>query len=304
MGKVAFVFPGQGAQFPGMGKSLYMASPAAKNLFDRAEKIRPGTMRQCFEGPAEALCATVNTQPCLFVVDMAAAAALVEAGVFPKAVIGFSLGEVAALCFAGAFSFEDGFRLVMERARLMQECAEKHPGAMLAVLRVDEKALINLCAAYEGVYPVNFNCPGQIVVSLPENLVDEFSGKVKALSGRAMRLKVGGAFHTPHLLPATRDFAKALALVDIKTPLIPVYANKTALPYAENLIETLSRQISSPVRFDQSVRNLQADCGIDTFIETGAGKVLSGLIQKISADFKTLRVNEAEDIPKVLSEVD
>ena len=165
MGKIAFLFAGQGAQYSGMGKSLTEISPKAKALFELVDSIRPETSQQCFEGDTAELTQTKNTQPCVFTVDLASAYALEEAGVHADAAAGFSLGEMAALTFAGSFSENEGFSLVCRRGELMQEAAEKYPSAMAAVLKLSDKAVEELCANFPDVYPVNYNCPGQLVVA-------------------------------------------------------------------------------------------------------------------------------------------
>ena len=163
MGKIAFVFAGQGAQYSGMGQSLREASPAARAVFDVADTLRPGTSAQCFAAPVEELSITENTQPCLYCVDLAAAKALEEAGVIPDYAAGFSLGEIAALSFAGVFSPEEGFGFVCRRGRAMQKAGEENPGAMAAVLKLSNEQVEQLCAGFEKVWPVNYNCPGQLV---------------------------------------------------------------------------------------------------------------------------------------------
>ena len=191
MGKIAFVFSGQGAQYSGMGKSLYEASPAAKAVFDTAEQLRPGTIAQCFESPVEELSITKNTQPCLFCVDLAAAAALREAGVTADAVAGFSLGEVAAVTFAGVFTAAEGFSLVVKRGEAMQAAAEAVDSAMAAVLKLENEKVEELCRMHQGVFPVNYNCPGQLVVAGLKSSLGAFIEDVAANGGKAVPLKVG-----------------------------------------------------------------------------------------------------------------
>ena len=202
MGKIAFVFSGQGAQYSGMGKALYASSPAAKAVFDMADSLRPGTARQCFEGSMEELTQTVNTQPCVFAVDLAAARALAERGIQPDCVAGFSLGEIAALAFAGVLSDEEAFRLVCKRGELMDKAARENPGAMVAVLKLTSAQTEELCQRFEKTYPVNYNSPAQTVVATTTENADAFCQAVKAAGGKAKVLPVSGAFHSPFMADA------------------------------------------------------------------------------------------------------
>lgn len=302
MGKVAFVFSGQGAQYSGMGKSLYEASPAAKAVFDTAEQIRPGTIAQCFESPVEELSVTKNTQPCLFCVDLAAAEALREAGVAADAVAGFSLGEVAAVTFAGMFTAAEGFSLVVKRGEAMQAAAEKVDSAMAAILKLSNEKVEELCRMHQGVYPVNYNCPGQLVVAGLKSSLGGFIEDVAANGGKAVPLKVSGGFHSPFMESASIRLAEVLGGMDAKAPQVPVYANYTAEPYtAQTAKELLVKQVSNPVRWQQTVEKLLED-GVDTFIEVGAGKTLSGLIRKTIPGAAIFNVEKPEDLQK-LSEV-
>ena len=199
MGKIAFLFAGQGAQYPGMGKSLTEISPKAASMFELADSIRPGTSRQCFEGDPAELTQTANTQPCVFTVDLAAAYALEEAGVHADVAAGFSLGEMAALTFAGSFSEKDGFSLVCRRGELMQEAAQEHPSAMAAVLKLKDETVEQLCAGFPDVYPVNYNCPGQLVVAGGTEHLEQFCELAAEAGGRAKKLAVGGGFHSPFM---------------------------------------------------------------------------------------------------------
>jgi len=280
--KTALVFPGQGAQYSGMGKDLYESSKAAKNVFDALEAIRPGTIKQCFEGTKEELSQTVNTQPCIFAVSMAHAAELTEDG-FPSAVAGFSLGEACALTFSGALSLEDGFKAVIKRAEYMTECTANHKGAMSAVLRM-ETAAAEVLAKAAGVYPVNYNCPGQVVVSGEAEKMQSFNSAVNAHGGRAMPLAVSGAFHSPLMAQAAKNYRAYLDTLVFNAPKCPIYANKTAKPYAQSsqeIKDAFASQIASPVLWEQTVRNMRTD-GITEFVEAEPGKVLTGLIAKIS----------------------
>lgn len=297
MGKIAFLFAGQGAQYPGMGKSLCESSAAAKALYDTAEAIRPGTMAQSFAGTAEELQQTANTQPCLYLVDLAAALALEEAGIHADAAAGFSLGEIAALAFAGVYSHADGFRIVTERGRLMQQAAEQADTAMCAVVKLDAQTVSDTAAQFPQLYAVNFNCPGQTVVSGLKSSMPDFQAKIKELGGKCIPLKVSAAFHSPFMNAAAEQFGTFLASQTFAAGSIPVYANLNAAPYEapEKAAETMSAQICSPVRWQTTVENLIA-AGFDTFIEVGAGKTLSGLVKKISADVHIYNVEDAESL--------
>lgn len=297
MAQVAFVFAGQGAQYPGMGRELYESSSAARAVFDRAEEIRPGTLDMCFSGTSEELTKTINTQPCLFAMDWACAAAAVEAGAQPSMCAGFSLGEVAAAGFAGAMDFDQSFRFVIRRAEEMQACAEKVQGAMGAVLRLTSAQVEDICREFEGgAYPVNYNCPGQTVVACRAEIFDALAARVAAEKGRMMRLKVGGAFHTPWMESASRALAEYLAGQCLKKPDLPLYANLDARLYGENAAELLSRQVCNPVRWQQTIENM-ADA--DLFVELGAGKTLSGLIKKTLPQARVCNVEKPEDIEKL-----
>ncbi|MDD3192419.1 MAG: ACP S-malonyltransferase [Oscillospiraceae bacterium] len=296
MGKIAFVFSGQGAQYSGMGQSLATCSAAAAELFALADQIRPGTSAQCFSGSKEELTETKNTQPCLFCVDLAAALALEEAGVKADAAAGFSLGEMAALTFGGLLAPETGFSLVCRRAALMDEAAKQVDSAMAAVLKLDNEAVEALCGRFEHLYPVNYNCPGQLVVA---GLVDEIEAlkpMVKEAGGRLVPLAVSGGFHSPFMADAAEAFAQDLAEVDFTVGRMPVYANLTAKPYVQGEEKSLlAGQMKNPVRWEQTVRNLAAD-GFDTFVEVGPGKTLSGLVAKTLPDAKVYHVEDVETL--------
>jgi [acyl-carrier-protein] S-malonyltransferase len=287
--RIAFVFPGQGAQYPGMGKELYESNPAAREVFDRADAIRPGTSAQCFNGTKEELFLTINTQPCVFCMDLAAAYAVQQMGVTPAAVAGFSLGEVAALTFAQAFDFETGFRLVCRRAEFMQKAAEKHASAMVAVLQLTARDIRELCAEFETAYPVNYTCPGQTVVALEKNVLEGFCLGVSARGGRAVPLAVSAGFHSPFMDEAAKRLFAELQTIEMKKPVIPVYANSTAKPYEGDFKVTLSRHVNSPVYWQKTIEAMIAS-GMDTFLEVGPGETLCGLIKRISLDVRVLSV--------------
>ena len=297
MGKIAFVFSGQGDQFPGMGKELADKYPSAKSVFDMCDGIRPGTSEQCFNGTEEELKETKNTQPCLFAMELAAANVLFDKGVRPEALAGFSLGEVTAATAAGIFDNETGFRLVCKRGELMQTEAEKFDTSMAAVVKLTPEQIQDVCAKYSDVYPVNFNCPGQITVSGLASQMKDFSADVKAAGGRAFPLKLKGAFHSPFMNAASEAFRVELENAKINKGNITLYSDLTSMPYTDDVAELLSKQICSPVLWEKIVRNMIAD-GFDTFIEIGPGRTLTNMIKKISADVK------AQTVEEYLSEVE
>ncbi|MGN0348774.1 MAG: ACP S-malonyltransferase [Roseburia sp.] len=291
MGKIAFVFSGQGDQYPGMGKELAEKYAVAASVYSMCDTIRPGTSAQCFEGTEDELRETKHTQPCLFAMELAAAAVLKEKGILPDAVAGFSLGEVVAATVSGIFDTETGFRLVCKRGELMQREAEKFDTAMAAVVKLTPEQVQGVCGKYSDVYPVNFNCPGQITVSGLSSQMEDFSADVKVAGGRTVPLKVKGAFHSPFMDKAASAFAEELAAAERKQRIVPLYSNMTALPYSDDVVELLSKQICSPVQWEKLICNMIAD-GIDTFIEVGPGKTLTNMIKKINAEVKAVSIIE------------
>ena len=285
MGAIAFVFSGQGDQYPGMGKELCDTYGAAAAVFHMCEALRPGTVRQCFEGTADELKETKNTQPCLFAMEMAAAAVLMDKGIMPNAVAGFSLGEVVAATVAGVFDRETGFKLVSKRGELMQTEAEKYDTAMAAVVKLTAQQVCELTAKYDRLYPVNFNCPGNITVSGLAEQMRAFSADVKAAGGRALPLKVKGAFHSPFMANAAAAFGVELEKMTLSKPELALYSNVTAQPYDADPAQLLAKQIESPVQWENIIRNMIAS-GMDTFIEIGPGKTLTNMIKKIDLTVK------------------
>ncbi len=301
MGKIAFVFSGQGAQYSGMGQSLCEASPAAKFVFELADSLRPGTSSQCFSGTVEELSVTKNTQPCLYCVDLAAAKALEEKGVRADYAAGFSLGEVAAAAFAGIFTDKSGFEFVCRRAEAMQKAAEENPGSMAAVLKLSNEKVEELCGRFSKVWPVNYNCPGQLVVAGEPGQLKEFQELVKAEGGRAAPLAVSGGFHSPFMESAAGELAGYLSTVETGEPRLPLYANLNAKPYtAASARELLVNQVKSPVRWQETIESLAAE-GVDTFLECGPGKTLCGLIKKTVKTAKVLQVQDQETLKAALS---
>lgn len=307
MGSVAFLFAGQGAQHPAMGVDLIEASPAAAEVFAIADEVRPGTSEQCRSASKEELSRTENTQPCVFVHDLAVAAALRERGVVPAACAGFSLGEVAALTFAGAFDRRAGFELVCERAALMAAAAERHPGGMRAVIKLDAAQVEDLAAkAGEDCWPVNYNSPQQTVVAGAPEALQALDVLVKEAGGRAMKVAVSGAFHSPYMAEATCGLAAYIEAGHAPSPLlIPVVANMTAAPYPADpraASDVLAQQVSHAVRWVDTLHALQ-DQGVDTFIEVGPGKTLSGLVKRTLSDVCVFSCETAEQVAAIADEL-
>ncbi len=285
--KHAYVFPGQGAQSVGMGKDLYEHLPAAKELFERANEILGFRITDImFSGTDEQLKQTKVTQPAVFLHSVIMAKAL---GVEPDAVAGHSLGEFSALVVAGALSFEDGLKLVSKRAQAMQAACEAQPGTMAAVLGLDDPTVEGICRSVEGtVVAANYNCPGQLVISGAVEAVDAACAKAKeAGARRALRLPVGGAFHSPLMEPARQELEKAISEAPFQVPACPIYQNVDAKPYTDPaaIKANLIAQLTAPVRWTYIVRNMLAD-GIGEFTELGPGSVLQGLIRKVDANAK------------------
>ena len=299
MGKIAFVFSGQGDQFPGMGKELCEKYPEAAKVFAMCDAIRPGTSEQCFSGTEEELRETKNTQPCLFVTELAAASVLTSHGISPEAVAGFSLGEVTACAFSGIVDNESGFRIVCKRGEIMQAEAEKTPTSMVAVVKLTADKVKELAAEYTQVYPVNFNCPGQVSVSGVSEQIASFSADVKNAGGRAIPLKVKGAFHSPFMNKAAELFAVELEKVSFSKGNCTMYSDYTAEPYGDDASKLLSAQICNPVRWEELIVNM-INSGIDTFVEIGPGKTLTNMIKKINAEVK---VYSSCEIDTVIAEV-
>ena len=300
MDQIAFVFAGQGAQYPGMGRSLYERNAASAAVLDRLEQLRPGTLDQCFSAKPEDLARTDITQPCMFAVELAAAAAL--QAIPCQCAAGFSLGEIAALTYTGAVTLEDGFHLVCRRGELMHQAASQSDCGMGAVVKLEDATVEYLCAGYEHIYPVNYNCPGQVAVAGTREELKLLADDVKQAGGRLIPLKVSGGFHSPYMTAAAVGFSQVLQDAALREPRVQLYSDYTARPYAGDYRDLLTRQICSPVRWKQIIVHMREQ-GIDTVIELGPGKTLCGLIQKTDSTAKTLHVEDAESLAKTLEEL-
>ena len=295
MNKIALLFPGQGAQYPGMGKPLYETE---REIFDMAEKFRPGITKICFEGTPDDLKKTENTQPCLYLAELAAANSLLRAGIKPDALAGFSLGEIVALAVGGAYSYDVGFEIVCRRGELMAKCSEKFETGMFAVLKLSNEEVERICSLHSDVYPVNYNCPGQVTVAGLKTALDAAKADFTAAGAKVIPLAVSGGFHSPFMDEAAAKFRDFLAGRDIGLIEIPVWANCNAEPYGDDVWSLMEAQINHPVRWEQIIRNM-ANTGVDTFIEVGPGQTLSKFVKKIIPDATTLHAETPEEIAAV-----
>lgn len=283
----AYVFPGQGAQFVGMGKNLYDGSDECRAMFEKANDIIGFRITDLmFAGTPEDLKQTRVTQPAIFLHSVILAKYMGE-NFKPDMVGGHSLGEFSALVAAGAMSFEDGLRLVIARANAMQRCCEKTPSTMAAVLKLDDKTVEDICASVSGevVVPANYNCPGQLVVSGTNEGVARVCELVKEAKGKALPLAVGGAFHSPLMEPARVELAEAIERTVFHAPVCPCYQNVDALPHSDpaEIKKNLLMQLTSPVRWTATVQHMMAD-GATEFIEVGPGTALQGMVKRVDAN--------------------
>ena len=291
--KKAYVFPGQGSQYPGMAKDLYESNEVARMMLERANEILRFRITDImFEGTAEELKQTRVTQPAIFLHSVVMARCLQD--FTPDMVAGHSLGEFSALVAAGAIDFEDGLRLVSIRAEAMQKACEMNPGSMAAVLALETAKVDEICSACEGtVIPANYNCEGQIVISGEKEAVEKACIKMKeAGAKRALPLPVGGAFHSPLMESARTELEQAIAEAEFTIPRCPIYQNVDSKPHTdpEQIKANLIKQLTAPVRWSQSVEQMIAD-GINSFTEVGCGTVLQGLIRKTNSDVEVESVS-------------
>ena len=300
-GKVAFCFPGQGSLAPGMGRDVAEAVPDAMEVYRLgSEASGLDLQRLCFDAPLEELVETEVQQPALVTTSLAILAALRSRGIKPDVVVGHSVGEFAALASVGAMGVAEAIGLVRERGLAMAEAARQRPGSMAAILGLEDEAVENLCRKIIGVWPANYNCPGQIVVSGENSAVEECCAEAESLGARrAIRLKVSGAFHSPLVARAADRLRPAIDKVRFAEPIAPFMSTVTAkIEPAQRLASLLVDQLTAPVKFTQAARELMRE-GVTTFVEVGPGNVLSGLIKRIDRSVRAFSVNDLASLDEV-----
>jgi [acyl-carrier-protein] S-malonyltransferase len=301
MSKIAFCFPGQGSLEAGMGRDIAEAVPAAREVYRVGSEASGLDLEHiCFEAPLEELVETEVQQPALVATSLAILAALRERGIKPDVVVGHSVGEFAALASVGAISVRDAIGLVRERGLAMAEAAKQRPGTMAAILGLEDEQVETLCRKILGVWPANYNCPGQIVVSGENEAVEECCAEAESLGARrAIRLKVSGAFHSPLVARAADRLKPAIDRVRFSEPVAPFMSTVTAkVEPAQRLAHLLVDQLTAPVRFTQSARELMRE-GVTTFVEVGPGNVLSGLVKRIDRGANAISVNNLAALERV-----
>lgn len=310
MGKIAFIFPGQGAQYVGMGKDLYHKLPRVASIFDRADKaLGFGITELCFEGPEEKLTETENTQPAILTFSVAVMEEMVYRGIKPDVTAGLSLGEYAALVTAGAMDFEDAVKLVRKRGKYMQEAVPLGVGTMAAIIGLEREKVLECCneaSKYGVVEAANFNCQGQIAISGEVKAVEMAVEIAKEKGARkAVVLSVSAPFHCSLLKPAGEKLAQALKEVKVRNARIPVISNVNALKELDSsqIVDNLIKQVSNPVLWEDSIRAM-LDMGVDTFIELGPGKTLSNFVKKVSREVKVYNVQDVKTLDKTLSSLE
>jgi [acyl-carrier-protein] S-malonyltransferase len=299
--KLAFCFPGQGSLESGMGREIVEAFPEAKEVFRvGSEASGLDLERLCFEAPLEELVDTEVQQPALVATSLAVLAALRARGIKPDVVVGHSVGEFAALASVSAMSIAEAIGLVRERGLAMAEAARKHPGSMAAILGLEDEAVENLCRKILGVWPANYNCPGQIVVSGEDGAVEELCAEAESLGARrAIKLKVSGAFHSPLVARAADRLRPAIDRIGFNEPIAPFMSTVTAkIEPCQRFASLLVDQLTAPVRFTQSATELIRG-GVNTFVEVGPGNVLSGLVKRIDKSVKAISVNNIGGLEKL-----
>jgi [acyl-carrier-protein] S-malonyltransferase len=308
MGKTAFIFSGQGAQYVGMGKNLYDNFPTARKVFDEADEVLENKITElCFDGPNEKLQETVNTQPAILAHSIACYSVLKDAGFVPDIVAGLSLGEYSALVAAESIEFRQAVPLVRKRGKYMQEAVPFGKGTMAAILGLEREEVLKICkiASDEGVVEAaNFNCPGQIVLAGEVNAVNKAVELAKAQGAkRAVVLAVSAPFHCSLLKPAADNLAKELENVEIKDSKIPVVSNVNAefTKRGHMVKQLLIKQVSSPVLWEDCIRKM-IDSGVQTFVEVGPGKVLSGFVKKVNSNLRVLNVEDTESLYKTINQ--
>ncbi len=299
MGKIALIFPGQGAQFIGMGFDAYAQFKSAQTIFDQADHYDSRISNLCFNGPLDELSKTSNAQACIFTTELALVAALNEMNVKYEGMAGFSLGEITGLVVSNILTFKDGLELVFKRGKAMENAAMESDAMMLAVLKLKNNQVEMICQDFSRVYPVNYNCPGQVVVSLEKTAEKSFTKAIKEAGGRVIPLNVSGGFHSPFMTSALDVFHKNIQDLNFRESSLPLYSNTNALPYPktrDEIIKQITYHINHPVFWEKTIRTMIND-GFDQFIEVGPGKTLSGFMKKIDP---SIHCSQAIDLLKHL----